>query len=72
MARKIWNSGLWWLTTSNDTVDYCRQCDLCQRISQPNECDLMLHQPVLPLQPFKKWDLDFVKPFKPATTKTGN
>ena len=32
----------------------------------------MPHQPVLPLDPFQKWGLDFVGPFTPAPTRTGN
>ena len=24
IARKIWNSGLWWPTTMKDVVEYCR------------------------------------------------
>jgi hypothetical protein len=32
----------------------------------------MPHQPVLPLEPFQKWGLDFVSPFKPAAAQTGN
>ena len=32
----------------------------------------MPHQPVLPLEPFKKWGLDFIRPFKPAAAQTGN
>ena len=32
----------------------------------------MPHQPVLPLEPFQKWELDFVGPFTPATARTGN
>ena len=32
----------------------------------------MPHQPVLPLDPFQKWGLDFVGPFTPAATRTGN
>ena len=69
-ASKIWNTSLWWPTTSKDTVEYCRQCDLCQRTSQPTERDRMPHWPVLPLETFQKWDLDFVRPFKPAATRT--
>ena len=71
-ARKIWNSCLWWPTTSKDTVDYCRQCDLCQRTDQRTEKDRMPHQPQLPLEPFQKWSLDFVGPFKPTVARTGN
>ena len=32
----------------------------------------MPHQPVLPLEPFQKWGLDFVEPFTPTATRTGN
>ena len=32
----------------------------------------MPHQPVLPLEPFQKWGLDFVGPFTPAAARTGN
>ena len=55
-----------------DVVDYCRKCDVCQRMGQPTERDRMPFQPVLPLEPFQKWGLDFVGPFKPATLWTGN
>mgnify|MGYP000167336717 FL=1 len=32
----------------------------------------MLHQPVLPLEPFQKWGQDFVGSFKPVAAQTGN
>ena len=41
-------------------------------MGQPTERDRMPFQPVLPLEPFQKWGLDFVGPFKPATMRTGN
>ena len=41
-------------------------------MGQPTELALMPHQPVLPLKPFQKWDLDFVEPFTPAATCIGN
>ena len=71
-ARKIWNSKLWWPTTSKDAIEYCRQCDMCQWTGQPTEKDRMPHQPVLPLESFQKWGLDLVGSFKPAVARTGN
>ena len=32
----------------------------------------MPHQPILPLEPFQKWGLDFLGPFKPLTMRTNN
>ena len=32
----------------------------------------MPHHSVLPLEPFQKWELDFVGPFKPPAMRTGN
>ena len=66
------NSGFWWLTTAKDVAEYCRQCDLCQQIDQPTEKDRMTLHLVLPLEPFRKWGLDFIGSFKPTTIKTGN
>ena len=71
-TRKIWNSGLWWPLTTKDAVEYSRQCDLCQRTGQPIEKDRMPLKLVLPLEPFPKWGLDFVGPFKLAAIRTGN
>ena len=71
-AKKIWSSGLWWPTITKDVVEYSRQCDLCQRIRQQTEKDRMPFQPILPLEPFQKWALDFVGLFKPATLRTEN
>lgn len=32
----------------------------------------MIHNPILPLEAFEKWDLDFVGPIKPATLSSNN
>ena len=71
-THKIWQAGLWWLTTHRDAHQYYRECNLCQRLGQPTEQARMPHQPVLPLEPFQKWGLDFVGPFTPAMVGTGN
>ena len=36
-AWKIWQSGLWWPTTSKDAIQYGKECDLCQKLGQPLE-----------------------------------
>ena len=70
--RKIRNTGLWWPTVMKDAMEYCRKCDVCQRMGQSTERDRMPFQPVLPLEPFQKWGLDFFGPFKPTTSRIGN
>jgi hypothetical protein len=71
-ARKVWQSGLWWPTVLRDAHLFAKECDVCQRTGQPQESARMPHQPVLPLEPFHKWGLDFVRPFHPAAAQTGN
>ena len=41
-------------------------------MGQPNEHGSMPNQPILPLEPFQKWGLDFVGPFKPPVARIGN
>jgi hypothetical protein len=71
-ARKVWQSGLWWPTVLRDAHLFAKECDLCQRTGQPQESAQVPHQPVLPLEPFQKWGLDFVGPFNSYVAQTGN
>jgi hypothetical protein len=71
-ARKVWHSGLWWPTVLQDAHLFAKECNVCKRMGQPQESARMPHQPVLPLEPFRNWGLDFVGPFKPATAQTCN
>ena len=56
MTRKIWQAGQWWPTTQKDAYEYCKQCDLCPRMGQPTAVARIPHQPILPLDPFQKWE----------------
>ena len=66
-ARKILHAGLWWPTVWVDAARTAKQCDPCQRLGQPTIKDRMAHNPILPLEPFEKWGLDFVGPIHPPT-----
>ena len=54
------------------TLDQVKIDSQHQRIGQPSEQDRMPHQPMVPLESFQRWGLDFVGTFKPATARTGD
>ena len=71
-TKKVWQSVLWWPMTIKDALQYCQECELCQRMGQLTSEAWMLHQLILPLEPFQKWGIDFVNPFKPSVARMGN
>jgi hypothetical protein len=42
-ARKVWQSGLWWPTVLRNAHLFAKECDLCQRMGQPQESARMPH-----------------------------
>lgn len=44
-VQNILREGIWWPTTHKDSKDYCRECDVYQRIGRPSRRD------ELPLNP---------------------
>ena len=55
-----------------DAHRFVKRCDVCQRLGQPSGRDRMPHNPILALEPFMKWGLDFVGPFLPPARRTRN
>ena len=71
-ARKVLQAGLWWPKLWADSAKWAKHCDPCQRLGQPTIKDRMIHNPILPLEAFEKWGLNFVGPIKPAAHPSGN
>ena len=69
-AKKIQQSGLWWLTLHKDCKTFVSQCDRCQRLGQP------LHSTEMPLisvnlsLTFEIWSIDFIGPFPIPSKRT--
>ena len=63
-VAKIWQSGFHWPSMYKDARDFVATCDTCQRtgnISRRNEMPL---QPILEVELFDVWGIDFMGPFQ--------
>ncbi|KAL2641652.1 hypothetical protein R1flu_009239 [Riccia fluitans] len=70
IVKKIMNAGYWWPTMYKDAYAYIKKCDGCQRVDKPTATTHWPFNPILPLAPFEKWEIDFVGPIQPTTKKT--
>ena len=67
LTHRAITQGFWWLGIQQDTADYVKKCDQCQRhapiIHQPGENLISVTSP----WPFAQWGLDIIGLFPRAT-----
>jgi hypothetical protein len=61
-AYKILQSSYYWPTIFMDAKKYVATCDDCHRMGKPTASDEMPLQAQVVIEPFEKWDLEFVGP----------
>ena len=62
-VAKILQSGLYWPTMFKDVHSFCLACDRCQRLGSLTRKQMMPLNPILILEVFDCWGIDFMGPF---------
>ena len=62
-AMKILQSGFYWPSLFKDSHAMCRTCNRCQRLGKLTRCNMMPFNPILVVDIFDVWDIDFMGPF---------
>ncbi|XP_042387373.1 uncharacterized protein LOC121979449 [Zingiber officinale] len=61
-ARKVLDSGLYWLTLFRDAFEFHRTCENCQKMGSISRKHEMPQQPILFCEIFDVWGIDFMGP----------
>jgi hypothetical protein len=62
-AAKILNAGFYWPSLHKDAHDFVRSCVRCQSIGNMTRKDMMPLNPILEVEIFDVWGIDFMGPF---------
>ncbi|CAN6679349.1 unnamed protein product [Malus baccata var. baccata] len=62
-ALKVLECGFYWPTIFRDARTFCLTCDRCQRMGNISDKDQMPQNPILSVEIFDVWGIDFMGPF---------
>ena len=65
-VAKVLQSGFWWPTLHRDAHEFCRRCLRCQQTGRITKRDMMPLLPILIVEIFDVWGIDFMGPFSPS------
>ena len=63
IAMKVLHSGFYWPSLFKNAYTMCKQCDKCQRLGKISRCHMMPLNPILVVELFDVWGIDFMGPF---------
>ena len=69
-ARKVLECGFTWPTLFRDSHDFCKQCEPCQRTGNIARKNEMPQTPIIVVEIFDVWGIDFMGPF--PSSSNGN
>ena len=55
--------GFYWPTMFKDTYSFCKGCLECQKLGRVTRRNMMLMSPILEIEIFDSWGIDFMGPF---------
>ncbi|CAN6472359.1 unnamed protein product [Victoria cruziana] len=65
-VAKVLQSGFFWPTLHKDAYMFCKQCLRCQQMGNISQRDSMPMTPILVVDVFDVWGIDFMGPFPPS------
>ena len=63
IAEKVLQSGLYWPTLYKDAFEFCKTCPRCQMARRISKQNMMPLNPILEIELFDVWGIDFMGPF---------
>jgi hypothetical protein len=65
-AAKILQCGFYWPTIFKDSHEFCKTCEKCQMLGSISKRNMMPLNPIIVIEIFDCWGIDFMGPFPPS------